>query len=107
MSSIARPTRQSRKPKGSSFTRDRTEPGASAAREVGWAGGKRVFENGPGCEEDALDSSCWESCAYSPELKVSLIYKAEGDLFTGILLDDTTGASQPGGRKVMFSPDRR
>ncbi len=38
---------------------------------------------------------------------MSLLYKCEGDLFTGVLLNDATGALRPGGTKVMFSPDRR
>lgn len=74
--------------------------------EVGWAGGKRVFDSDPSCD-DSIGGPCWNYCEYNPELKVSLLYKSEGDLFTGVLLNDTTGAMQPGGTMVMFSPDRR
>jgi hypothetical protein len=74
--------------------------------EVGWAGGKAIFKDKPPYDEP-LDGLRWAYCGYSPTLKLHLIQKGDGDLFTGTLLDDQTGARLPGGSEVLFSPDRR
>jgi len=54
--------------------------------EVGWAGGRRVFDSDPSCD-DSIGGPCWAYCEYNPELKVTLLFKEEGDLFTGVLAD--------------------
>jgi hypothetical protein len=74
--------------------------------EIGWTGGKAIFKDKPPYNEP-LDGLRWAYCGYSSPLKLHLIGKGEGDLFTGILLDDQTGVRLPGGTEVLFSPDRR
>jgi hypothetical protein len=74
--------------------------------EVAWTGGKAIFKDTPPYNEP-LDGLRWVYCGYSPTLKLHLIGKRDGDLFTGTLLDDRTGLRLPGGDPVLFSPDRQ
>jgi hypothetical protein len=74
--------------------------------EVTWAGGKAVFKDRPPYNEP-LEGLRWVYCGYSSTLKLHLIGKGDGDLFTGTLLDDQTGLRLPGGDPVVFSPDRQ
>jgi hypothetical protein len=74
--------------------------------EIGWTGGKAIFKDKPPYNEP-LDGLRWVYCGYSPTLKLHLIGKRDGDLFTGTLLDEQTGLRLPGGDSVLFSPDRQ
>lgn len=71
--------------------------------EVRWSAGRRAFKDKPPYEP--LDGVSWAYCGYSPVLRVHLIRKADNDLLTGVLLNDSTGALLPGGEAVLFSPD--
>jgi len=71
---------------------------------VTWAGGIRVFKDKPPFDAE-LDGVWWAYCGYSATLKMHLLMKKDVDLFTGVLLDDVTGALLPGGENVMFSSD--
>jgi len=71
--------------------------------EVRLAEGTRTFKDEPPYEP--LDGISWAYCGYNPALKLHLIRKADNGLFTGVLLDDTTGRLLPGGLAVLFSPD--
>jgi hypothetical protein len=74
--------------------------------EIGWNGGKAIFRDKPPYDAP-LDGLQWTYCGYSPALKLHLIAKTDGGLFTGTLLDDQTGLRLPGGTEVLFSPDRQ
>jgi len=74
--------------------------------EIGWAGGKAIFKDKPPYNAP-LDGLQWTYCGYNPALKLHLIAKTDGGLFTGVLLDDQTGLRLPGGTEVLFSPDRQ
>jgi len=74
--------------------------------DVTWAGGKRTFADKPPYNEP-LSGISWYYCGYASDLKLHLLFKEEGDLFTGALLDDGTGAVLPGGMEVIFSPDKQ
>jgi hypothetical protein len=72
--------------------------------EVRWAGGSRIFKDRPPYEP--LDGVSWAYCGYNGALKLHLIRKRDYSLFTGVLLDDVTGRTLPGGVVILFSPDR-
>jgi hypothetical protein len=72
--------------------------------EVRWASGTRIFKDKPPYEP--LDGVSWAYCGYNAVLKLRLISKADQGLFTGVLLDDTSGSLSPGGEAVSFSPDQ-
>jgi len=72
--------------------------------EVRWTSGTRIFKDKPPYEP--LDGVSWAYCGYNAVLKLHLIRKADQGLFTGVLLDDTTGSLVPGGEAVLFSPDQ-
>jgi hypothetical protein len=74
--------------------------------DVAWSSGKRTFRDKPPYD-DPLAGVWWAYCGYNPVLKMHLLYKAAGDNFTGMLMDDVTGKLLPGGEKVLFSPDRK
>jgi hypothetical protein len=74
--------------------------------EVAWSGAKRVFADAPPYDEP-LDGVRWVYCGYSPGLKLHLLLKRENSLFTGALLDDSTGSLLAGGQEVLFSPGNR
>jgi hypothetical protein len=72
------------------------------AIEVGWAGGKRILKDKPPYDEP-LDGVRWTYCGYYADLKLHMLLKEDEGLFTGALVDETTGALLPGGQKVLFS----
>jgi hypothetical protein len=72
--------------------------------QVNWVGGAHVFEEKPPYDAD-LDGVRWAYCGYSSELRLHLIMKQDGDLFTGVLLDESNGHLLPGGEDVLFSPN--
>ncbi len=71
--------------------------------EVNWARGVHRFVDEE-CTGD-LGGSCWEYCGYHASYHLHQINHEEGDLFTGVLLDDASGKLLPGGGSVIFSPD--
>ena len=73
--------------------------------EVAWATGTRVFKDNPPYEP--LDLVSWTYCGYSPVLGLHLIRKTDHDVFTGVLLDYSTGSVLPGGEAILFSPDHQ
>lgn len=72
--------------------------------EVGWSNGKRIFKDKPPYNEP-LDGLKWTYCGYNSTLKLHMLIKSDDALFTGVLVDDATGALLPGGEKVLFSKD--
>lgn len=74
--------------------------------EVRWATGTRIFKDKPPYDEPLAGVS-WAYCGYNAALRLHLISEADNDLFTGVLLNDKTGRTLPGGLAVLFSPDRR
>jgi len=69
---------------------------------VKWARGTRVFVDS-GYHEGDMDGVRYEYCA--PVLRYHLIAKADEGLFTGVLVDTSTGRILPGGTRVEFAPD--
>lgn len=74
--------------------------------EIHWQRGVHVFRDRPPFDEQ-LDGIEWAYCGYSPQLKMHLIREQDVDVFTGVLLDDATGAILQAGETVVFSPDAR
>ena len=74
--------------------------------KVRWQGGERVFRDRPPFDEP-LDGIGWAYCGYNPQVKMHLIGKQNEDVFTGVLLNDLTGALLQAGETVIFSPDER
>jgi hypothetical protein len=76
--------------------------------DVRWAGGTHRFKD-EGLVDGEIGGVAWTYCGYDPVSHVHLIYKADGDhsLFTGVLLDDKTGALRPGGESVIMAPDQK
>lgn len=72
--------------------------------DVRWAAGTKTFKDKPPYDEP-LDGISWAYCGYNASLKLHLISKTDNDLFTGVLLDDRTGRTLPGGFATLFSPD--
>lgn len=72
--------------------------------EIHWQHGKHVFQDRPPFDEP-LDGIEWAYCGYNPQLKMHLIGKQDVDVFTGVLLDDSTGSILQAGETVVFSPD--
>lgn len=73
---------------------------------INWVAGTQVFPDKPPYGEP-LDGVWWAYCGYNSSLGVHLLMKQDEDLFTGALLDDTTGQVLPAGQKVLFSPDAK
>jgi hypothetical protein len=72
---------------------------------VHWANGIHTYKDKPPYEQ--LAGVLWTYCGYNPAVGFHLIRKEDVDLFTGILLNESTGALLPGGYSVSFSPDRQ
>ena len=72
--------------------------------QVNWAHGLRRLVD-DGCDGDGIGGSCWDYCGYNAALRLHFIGHEDEDLFTGVLLDDTSGRLMPGGGSVIFSPD--
>lgn len=51
------------------------------------------------------DGVSWACCAWGPEIGLHLTRKTDHDVFTGVVLDDSTRSLLPGGEAVLFSPD--
>lgn len=73
--------------------------------KVHWQHGEHVFRDRPPFDEP-LDGVKWAYCGYNPQLKLHLIGKQNVDVFTGVLLNDSTGEVLQAGETVIFSPDR-
>lgn len=74
--------------------------------EIHWQSGKRVFRDRPPFNEP-LDGTKWAYCGYNPQLKMHLIGKQDVDVFTGVLMNDSTGSILQAGETVVFSPNAR
>jgi hypothetical protein len=74
--------------------------------KVRWQGGEHVFRDRPPFDEP-LDGIEWVYCGYNPQIKMHLIGEQNVDVFTGVLLNDLTGALLQAGETVVFSPDER
>lgn len=72
---------------------------------VHWQHGEHVFRDRAPFDQP-LDGIEWAYCGYNPQLKLHLIGKQDVDVFTGVLLNDVTGAVLQAGETVLFSPDR-
>lgn len=72
--------------------------------EVGWHGGKHLFKDKAPYDEP-LSGVKWTYCGYNAALKMHLVQKDDESVFTGVFLDDTTGAVLPAGLQALFSPD--
>ncbi|MGA2673607.1 MAG: hypothetical protein ABSE99_10310 [Terracidiphilus sp.] len=72
--------------------------------EVNWTQGVRRFVDNE-CTGNEIGGSCWEYCGYNASFHLHQINHEKDDLFTGVLLDDTSGKLLPGGGSVIFSPD--
>jgi hypothetical protein len=73
---------------------------------VAWKGGIRVFVDQPPHDE-GLSGVHYLYCGYEPTLGFHLIHKQDRSVFTGVLLNDTTGQVLSAGERVIFSGDRR
>ena len=74
--------------------------------QINWAHGFQVFEEKAPYDE-GLDGVWYAYCGYSPDLGLHLMMKQDGDLFTGVMMEESTGKLLPGGENVLFSPDRK
>jgi hypothetical protein len=74
--------------------------------EISWVAGKRIFRDKPPFNEP-LDGIHWTYCGYNSELKLHMLIKEDGSLFTGALLDELTGAVLPGGQTILFSKNSK
>jgi hypothetical protein len=72
--------------------------------EVKFAGGTKSFKDEPPFDYE-LDGVEYDYCDYNAAVKFHLIKKRDQDLFTGILLNETTGKLLDAGELVIFSPD--
>jgi hypothetical protein len=72
--------------------------------EVKFAGGSKSFKDEGPFDYD-LDGVGYEYCDYSASTKFHLIRKRDQDLFTGILMSETSGKVLDAGQVVIFSPD--
>lgn len=71
---------------------------------INWTKGVQRFVD-KDCTEGYIGGSCWEYRGYCASLHLHQINHENEDLFTGVLLDDTSGKLLPGGDSVFFSPD--
>lgn len=74
--------------------------------EVLWARGHRILKDEPPYGEP-LDGLRWTYCGYHRKTGLHMLLKADHGVFTGVLIDDQTGALLPGGEKVLFSGNRQ
>ena len=73
--------------------------------EVRWSHGVKWFRERPPYDE-SLGGLHWVYCGFTPSFGVYLIEKQDNGLFTGVLLNNRTGAMLPAGEDVWFSPNR-
>jgi len=72
--------------------------------EVKYAGGSRSFKDEPPFDYE-LDGVEYDYCDYNATVKFHLIRKRDQDVFTGVLMSQTTGKILDAGQLVIFSPD--
>jgi hypothetical protein len=73
--------------------------------KVNWAKGNLDFIDKPPYDEP-LDGTAYFYCGYNSIVGMHLIHKSEDSIFTGVLVDDTTGKITPAGQYVSFSKDK-
>ena len=69
---------------------------------VHWKNGVRRFQDQPPYAAE-LDGVHWSYCAFDATVKMHLIGKQDVDVFTGAMLDDSTGVVLAAGQEVVFS----
>jgi hypothetical protein len=69
--------------------------------DIRWVKGTRSFADS-GVVEGDMDGIRYQYCGFA--LGYHLIRKADNGLFTGVLLDTTTGKALPAGQTVIFAP---
>jgi hypothetical protein len=72
--------------------------------EVKFAGGSKSFKDEAPFDYE-LDGVEYEYCDYNPAVKFHLIRKRDQDLFTGFLMNESSGKILDAGQVVIFSPD--
>lgn len=72
--------------------------------EVKFAKGSKTFKDEPPFDYE-LDGVKYNYCDYSPTVKFHLIKKRDQDLFTGVLMSESSGKILDAGQLVIFSPD--
>jgi hypothetical protein len=73
---------------------------------VNWMRGSKDFIDEPPYDQN-FDGISYVYCGYNPTLGMHLIHKSEYDIFTGVLVDNSTGAVMPAGQYVSFSKDKK
>jgi hypothetical protein len=73
---------------------------------IQWQHGRQLFRDEPPYEA-GLDGLHWSYCGFNPSVGMHLIGKQDGDLFTGELLKDSSGAILQAGELVVFSPSAK
>ena len=73
---------------------------------VNWVGGSRDFIDKPPYDEPFQGIS-YSYCGYNSTVGMHLIHKSMYSLFTGVLVDNTTGKIMPAGEYVSFSNDEK
>lgn len=74
--------------------------------QIAWLHGKQRFRDTPPHDE-ALAGVHWQYCGFDSASGLHLVAKADGSLFTGVLLEQKSGRVIPAGQVVLLSPDRR
>jgi hypothetical protein len=72
--------------------------------EIHWLHGTKIFADEPPYDED-LDGVRWTYCDYKPAQKLYFLQKADKGLFTGVLLNETTGKILDAGEEIVISPN--
>lgn len=82
--------------------------GASRRNEhllvVAWRNGEQEFRDKPP-RDDSTGGTRYAYCEYNSQTHLHLIRKQDDDLISGVLLDDDSGRTLPGGESVIVSPD--
>ncbi|HTW47115.1 MAG TPA: hypothetical protein VMD92_04150 [Acidobacteriaceae bacterium] len=73
---------------------------------INWSAGVQTFRDKPPYNA-SLDGVQWSYCGYSSAAGMHLLGKRDAGLFTGVLLNEKTGAVHPGGQEVWYSPNGR
>jgi hypothetical protein len=71
---------------------------------VKWFNGTRTFRDS-GLVDGSMDGISYYYCGYSARAGFHLIHKHDDAIFTGVLLNQTTGKLLPAGQAVIFAPD--
>jgi len=72
--------------------------------EVKFANGSKSFKDEAPFDYE-LDGVKYNYCDYNATVKFHLIRKRDQDLFTGVLMSETSGKLLDAGQSVIFSPD--